>query len=185
MDIQSPIQDAFICAAKYRAKNSNENLYLYQLGTDQLENLFSVIRTITHSSTCDFLELNDWLKLAYQVEQVYNDRPDWRPNNRLSTKTKITTTLDHSSVHSWTGDLSTINLGLETIWEIGCENAKTILKEFGFLDDEFCLNYDVTTLSPINVQINDNDEEEADDEYIQSNLANTWMIKSYLIQPSV
>lgn len=59
MDIQSPIQDAFICAAKYRAKNSNENLYLYQLGTDQLENLFSVIRTITHSSTCDFLELND------------------------------------------------------------------------------------------------------------------------------
>lgn len=111
--------------------------------------------------------------MAYQVEQVYNDRPDWRPNNRLSTKTKITTTLDHSSVHSWTGDLSTINLGLETIWEIGCENAKTILKEFGFLDDEFCLNYDVTTLSPINVQINDNDEEEADDEYIQSNLANT------------
>jgi hypothetical protein len=146
---------------------------LYQLGTDQLENLFSVIRTITHSSTCDFLELNDRLKMAYQVEQVYNDRPDWRPNNRLSTKTKITTILDHSSVHSWTGDLSTINLGLETIWEIGCENAKAILKEFGFSDDEFCLNYDVTTLNPMNVQLNDdNDEEEADNEYTQCNLAN-------------
>ena len=30
-------------------------LYLYQLGTDQLERLFSTVRTITHARNCDSL----------------------------------------------------------------------------------------------------------------------------------
>lgn len=55
MDIKSTIQDAFISTARYIKSLDN----LYQLGTDQLENLFYKIRTITHSSTCDYLELNE------------------------------------------------------------------------------------------------------------------------------
>jgi hypothetical protein len=48
-DIQSTIQDAFVCAAKKVENNSTSPLFLYQLGTDQLENLFSTIRTLSHS----------------------------------------------------------------------------------------------------------------------------------------
>ena len=160
MDIQSTIQDAFISSAKYRSIKSLDNLYLYQLGTDQLVNLFSTIRTITHSSTCDFLELNERLKMAYQIEQVYNDRPEWRPDSRLSTQTNLATTLDHSSVHSWTGDLCTLNLGLETIWDIGCERAKSLLKKFTYEDSEFVIDIQITMLNPMNNQTLDDDEEE-------------------------
>ena len=32
-------------------------LYLYQVGTDQLEKVFNTVRTITHARNCDVLEL--------------------------------------------------------------------------------------------------------------------------------
>ena len=70
-DIQSTIQDAFVCAAIFQDKKSNLNLYLYMLGTDQLENLFSTITTLTHASGCDFLELHDRIKIALQIEKVF------------------------------------------------------------------------------------------------------------------
>ena len=39
-DIQETIQDAYICAAKMIKKQTDNSLYLYQLGTDVLENQF-------------------------------------------------------------------------------------------------------------------------------------------------
>ena len=96
MDIQSTIQDAFICAATFRAEGSNKPIFLYQLGTDQLENLFSTVRTITHSATCDYLESNERLRMAYQIEDVFSRRPELRPDNRLSFKKNIKNTVDHS-----------------------------------------------------------------------------------------
>ncbi len=69
-DIQSTIQDAFVCAAVYIEQNSDLLLFLYMLGTDQLEGLFATIRTLTHASNCDLLELHDRLKIAMQLEKV-------------------------------------------------------------------------------------------------------------------
>ncbi len=40
MDIQSIIQDAFISCAIFRKRHSDKQLYLFQLGTDQLETYF-------------------------------------------------------------------------------------------------------------------------------------------------
>lgn len=80
-DIQSIVQDAFISAVE---NNPDNKLYLYQLGTDQLEQLFSSVRTITHAKNCDLLELQDRLKMSSQIENVYAERPGWRKTSRLS-----------------------------------------------------------------------------------------------------
>lgn len=69
-DIQSTIQDAFVCAAIFQEHESGLKMYLYMLGTDQLESLYATIRTLTHATSCDFLELHDRIKIALQIEKV-------------------------------------------------------------------------------------------------------------------
>ena len=75
-DIQSTIKDAFVCTAKYQKKETDIPLYLYQLGTDQLELLFGHVRTISDASNCDFLELKQRLVIAFQIAKVYKYHPD-------------------------------------------------------------------------------------------------------------
>lgn len=127
-DIHSTIQDAFVCTAKYQKKETDISLYLYQLGTDQLELLFGHVRTISHASNCDFLELKQRLVIALQIAKVYKDHPDWKSKCRLATKSTQKETLDHSSVHAWTGELSTKELNLASIWNLGKNGVSELLE---------------------------------------------------------
>ena len=65
MDIQSTIQDAFVVTSYFKSECPNKRLYLILLGTDQLDMLFSIIRCITHSKNCDFLELFFYSRVFY------------------------------------------------------------------------------------------------------------------------
>jgi len=92
-DIQATIQDAFVCTFKLNNIDQDLQLFLYQLGTDQLENEFSDIRTISHSLLCDYYELIQRYKISLSIGNIYAKHPDWRKSSRLSTKTT-----DHSSL---------------------------------------------------------------------------------------
>lgn len=63
-DLQSTIQDAFICTSFFKTYNPNQKLHLMLLGTDQLENLFSSVLCMTHARNCDYLEEIDRLNMA-------------------------------------------------------------------------------------------------------------------------
>ena len=54
-DLQRIIQSCYYACILKQKRGGN--LYLYQLGTDQLERLFGSIATITHAQNCDSLEL--------------------------------------------------------------------------------------------------------------------------------
>ena len=53
-------------------------MFLYQLGTDQLERLFSLIRTITHARNCDSLEICHRLSHAGSIELILQKHPTWK-----------------------------------------------------------------------------------------------------------
>ena len=102
-------------------------VYLYQLGTDQLEGLFSIIRTLTHAHNCSLLELQQRFTAAYQIKNVHSDHPNWQSEKRREASTD-----DHSSVSSWVGELSTENLSqstLKSIWNNGKLRAINFLKK--------------------------------------------------------
>ena len=102
-------------------------VYLYQLGTDQLESLFSIIRTITHAHNCSLLELSQRFTSAYQITSARSSHPNWQHEKR-----REALTYDHSSVNSWTGVLNTENLShnsLKSIWNNGKPKAINFLKE--------------------------------------------------------
>jgi len=100
-DLQSTIQDAYVSAAYFQHLESNSELFIHLLGTDQLESLFSVFRTVTHSKNVDFLELIDKIHACSQVDSVYKNHPELKANNRTDF-----TTHDKSSIQSWKGKVS-------------------------------------------------------------------------------
>ena len=128
-DIQSTIQDAYFSTAKIIDFISDARVYLYQLGTDQLEASFSNVRTQTHSRNCDFLELIDRLGIARQIDLVYENNESWKSQSRLETRAN---TKDYSSIRDWIGDLNVSSQDLGVCWNVGKKEAFKILTDFGY-----------------------------------------------------
>ena len=135
-DIQMTIQDSFWATYIFQkhASNFTEDfkLFLYLLGTDQLEAFFGVLRTQTHASNCSLYELYQRINLCLQIEKVYAEHPEWKQGSRLC----VGTTHDHSSARSWIGDLNVSEIVLPTIWGRGLKSAKEILNQYGYSHTE-------------------------------------------------
>lgn len=131
-DIQSTIQDAYVCVAIFKSMAQSTPLLLLLLGTDQLESLFSIVRTVTHSNNCDFLELIDKLKAALQVENVYRKNPQFDRVSRLS----VSQTLDHSSINDWNGEHDATKISLQQCWKYGKNKAIDYLTGYGYKELE-------------------------------------------------
>ena len=133
-DLQSTIQDSFVCVNKFRKKDPKKKVYLYQLGTDQLEELFGDIRTLTNSTNCDYYELIQRIRIAMQIQNVLFQHPNWKKPSRISKSVN-----DHSSVESWVGNLTTDHLSDESLkqfWCSGYDSAYEYLKEAGYSEKE-------------------------------------------------
>ena len=107
-------------------------MYLYQLGTDQVEKLFSVIRTITHARNCDSLELCQRLSHAECVELILEKNPTWK---RMRSR-RLGGQRDASSQREWTGDLDVGKCDIVSAWKLGELEAIKLLN----LPHDFFLN---------------------------------------------
>ena len=98
-------------------------MYLYQMGTDQLEKCFGSVRTITHARNCDALELNQRLQHAESINEIIAKYPTWKRfhGKRLGSYT------DASSQVDWSGDLNVDNIDFYQQWTLGRIEAVKIL----------------------------------------------------------
>lgn len=154
MDIQSTIQDAFICVELFNRYDHRSKVYLYQLGTDQVESLFGLVRTLSHNVNCDLLELQERLKIVFQMEAVYQDHPHWKRPSRISKSTD-----DHSSAASWCGKLDTCDINrqmIKIIWRGGYDKATEYLTKVGYTEKELTIsNSSVNMLQPLDEAFDD------------------------------
>ncbi len=128
MDIQTSILSAFNQAILYQKHNPDAPLYVYRSGTDDVELLFGILRTLTHGPSFDLFEMLQRLKTVCQIQKIYSRNEEWKKNKRLD----IVNTCDHSSYSNWTGNLTTRDLSLDMIWEIGHDKAKDHLINSGY-----------------------------------------------------
>ena len=128
--------------------------------------MFGNVRTITHGSNCDYLELIERLQLAGNTESIYQKHPEWRKKSRICASTN-----DYSSVNSWTGELNTKDLNEEcihSIWENGYHEAVDYLISNGFTRQELHISdTNVNILNPLGSSnrksVNREEEEEEED----------------------
>lgn len=54
-----------------------QKLFLFQLGDNGLEEVFSSVRTLTHQRNVDIVELGHKLSIIGQLHDIYSRHPDW------------------------------------------------------------------------------------------------------------
>ncbi|CAN0485749.1 unnamed protein product, partial [Scytosiphon promiscuus] len=99
-DLQATIRGIFTVVLKVQEHCPATPVFLWQIGTDALENLFAVLRTLTHASNVDGKELGDRLGAAVALEEIYAKHPGWaRTSRRLSLA--VNGEIYHTNVRSW------------------------------------------------------------------------------------
>ncbi|TFK45706.1 hypothetical protein OE88DRAFT_1639531 [Heliocybe sulcata] len=130
-DVVSMIKNAYFCVAKAIVANPDGKFYLILLGTDSLETLFGIVRTMTGNDTnADQLQLASRLTTASLCSSLLQLHPTWdRGPRRLGLPTlkpgesSVSRKYDHINPASWKGDVSLSKVVLLTSWQLGKQDA--------------------------------------------------------------
>ena len=113
-DIQQMVQGCYY-ACLLQKKRGGGRMFLYQLGTDQLEKLFSLIRTITHARNCDSLEICHRLSHVGSIKLILQKHLTWK---RFHSK-RLVGSRDATSEKEWCGKLDLREINIGTAWKLG------------------------------------------------------------------
>lgn len=97
-DTQATVRAAFHLVVRAKGHCPAEPIFLWQLGSDVLENLLAVVRTLTHSRNCDANELGDRIGTAVSLVEIWSKYPEWARDSRTMNEST-----DHMSVRTWEG----------------------------------------------------------------------------------
>ena len=147
IDLMIMIKNVFFCVAKAKIDDPDGEFWLILLGTDRLEELFGILRTMVGNDTnLDILQLVSRLSGTTEVANILAKYPQWDRSPRrlklpaMSCESKeIPDTVDHIKPGSWRGNVKLQYVSLRTSWNRGrriieqeFEGLKQVLNE---LDD--------------------------------------------------
>ncbi|CAM9215393.1 unnamed protein product, partial [Sphacelaria rigidula] len=117
-DIHGTVREIFFVVQRAKVLRPGEKMYLWQVGSDGLENLFAVVRTLTHSRKVDLIDVGKRLGAAVAMERVYSDHEGQRRVSRC-----LNGTLDHMNSTTWdkgaAGNTDVRRVDLASVWECG------------------------------------------------------------------
>lgn len=134
-DCQAMIKFAFFVTVRMQQQFTEYPLYLFQLGTDRLEGLFSILRTLTHNSNFDMLQCGERLSHAAQISHLYQKHPNWKRASK-----RLQGSQDHMNPSSWVGSPCT-DVDVVQCWFRGRSKAHKFLSDTEFFSNDE-LNYD-------------------------------------------
>ncbi|KAJ7576653.1 hypothetical protein C8J56DRAFT_799841 [Mycena floridula] len=125
-DIMIMIKNVFFCFAKAKVANPLAQFFIILLGTDRLEALFGIIRSmIGNDSGCDILQLVTRMTGSTHVSNILAQMPHWdRSPRRLrlpsidrdGNSALLPENADHTSPAAWRGDLKVTHVNAQTCW---------------------------------------------------------------------
>jgi hypothetical protein len=127
VDIMIMIKNAYFCVAKSKVDNPDGKFWIILLGTDRLEVLFGILRTMVgNDANLDVLQLGLRLTGTTEVSTILAKYPHWdRALRRLKlpvlSKDGLTVhdNADHINPASWCGDVDVSHVVLQTCWKLG------------------------------------------------------------------
>lgn len=155
VDIMIMIKNVFFCVAKTKVDNPDGRFFLMLLGTDRLEELFGILRTMVgNDSSIDIYQLVLRLSGTTEVSGILAQHPEWdRAPRRLKLPTlskegiEIFKDVDHIKPSSWRGDVSVKNVNLKTCWMMGQYLIKHLVPRL----DTVLVNLEVERNPDINI----------------------------------
>ena len=121
-DLQTLVKDNFFSVARQQCQDPSRPLYIFQLSNDLLEQLFGIVRCLTHNRNVDALEFAERVSIASRIMDIYSRHAEWDRGAR-----RLCETLDRVNVRSWKGDTSVRGLVLHQLWARGATEAHALL----------------------------------------------------------
>ncbi|KAJ7092187.1 hypothetical protein C8R44DRAFT_554520, partial [Mycena epipterygia] len=167
-DIMIMIKNVFFCVAKAKVDDPTGRFWIILLGTDRLEQLFGILRTMIGNDTnLDILQLIERITGTTECANILAKYPHWdRPPRQLPDKA------DHIRPPSWRGDVAVANVTLLTCARRGRRRAEeacpSLAAAFRLLDEDVKANPEIDMLAPfgtliMNVELDADDNEDDDD----------------------
>ena len=143
IDLIIMIKNILFCLAKAKVNNPNGRFWVILCGTDRLEELFGILRTMVgNDANLDILQLTGRLAGTTEISNILAKYPHWdRSPRRLNLPAitrdskEIPDSADHIKPASWRGDISVKHVSLQTSWNHGrhmieqdCAVFRSILK---------------------------------------------------------
>ena len=175
-DLMIMIKNAIFCVAKAKIDDPDGEFWLILLGTDRLEELFSILRTMVgNDANLDILQLVSCLAGTTEVSNILARYPQWDRSPRClklpaishdSEFRDIPDSADHIKLGSWRGNVKLKDVSLQTSWNRGrriieqeCESLNHVLHKLDELDGIDILSPFGTLL--VNVPLADDDIDES------------------------
>ncbi|KAJ6607976.1 hypothetical protein B0H10DRAFT_1955815 [Mycena sp. CBHHK59/15] len=128
-DLQALLKCTYFCVAQQQNLDEEQVFYLYQIGSDRLEEMFAEVRTESHDSNFDSLQLSERLSNAADSVRIWNEHPDWHQGHvRRSWSGKEA---DHVNPTYFTGDMVVKSVVLSAVWNAGCLATSHFLNNNG------------------------------------------------------
>ncbi|KAJ7849681.1 hypothetical protein B0H14DRAFT_3866837 [Mycena olivaceomarginata] len=128
-DLQALVKSAFFCVARQQELDPERAFYLYQIGSDRLEEMFAEVRTESHDSNFDALQLSERLSTAADTLEIFDENPEWHQGHiRRSWFGKES---DHVNPSYFTGDQTVRHVVHTTVWRSGRHAAAGVLAKHG------------------------------------------------------
>lgn len=139
LDVQIMVKNVYFCVTKILLDNPDAGfLWIICLGTDVLEKIFALVRTMIRSdANVDQLQLASRASGATQCAHILQEHPEWdRGPRRLAIPSlhgqgdRVSASADHVNPSSWVGDVSVKGVLPQTCWYRGRQVAEADLLEF-------------------------------------------------------
>jgi hypothetical protein len=165
IDLMLMIKNVFFCVAKTQVDCPAGEFWLILLGTDRLEILFGILRTMVGSdANVDLLQLALRITGTTEVSTILALFPHWDSAPRRlklpvlsENDIEIEQKQDHITPSSWTGNVAVKNVNLRTSWILGRKDIEVefpalapVLKE---LSDERAAGESIDILQPFGKDI--------------------------------
>jgi hypothetical protein len=132
IDVMIMIKNVYFCVAKCKVDDPEGSFWIILLGTDRLEELFGILRTMVgNDANLDFLQLVSRITSTTEVSNILAKYPQWDRAPRrlklpaLTRETKeLPDTSDHIKPGSWRGNVQVKLVSLQTSWRRGCQLAQ-------------------------------------------------------------
>jgi hypothetical protein len=174
IDMMIMIKNVVFCVAKAKVDDPEGEFWIILLGTDRLEELFGILRTMVGNDVnLDVLQLISRLSGTTEVSNILAKYPQWDHAPRrlkLPALTReseaIPDRADHIKPASWRGNVKVKDVSLQTSWNHGRHLAEQDCDFLGVILSEFDKDENVNILAPsgtilFNVPLADDDIDES------------------------
>ncbi|KAG6848307.1 hypothetical protein H0H93_001364, partial [Arthromyces matolae] len=134
VDLAIMVKNVIFCVAKAKVDRPLSSFWIMLLGTDRLEELFGVLRTMVGTdANLDVLQIGDRITGTVEVLNILAKHPEWdRSPRRLKLPVltqdsrELPNTADHIKPGSWKGNTAVKDVSLQTSWKLGRNCAENV-----------------------------------------------------------